>query len=306
MPDIISIKRLTKSYNKVKAIDELNLSVKSGEFFGFLGPNGAGKTTTIRILTGVIVPDYGEATISGLSLNQKQQIAQIIGVIPESRGFYAWMTADEYLKYFCDIYKIKPAQQKETIESLLGKVGLQSNRDKPIGAYSRGMKQRLGLARALINNPRILFLDEPTLGLDPQGQEGINNLLKNLNKSGVTIFLSSHLLHEVSFLCDRIAILNKGKLVVEGTIDELRQKSKLTESFRIKIQGDIKLNDNAEFAGRIKQLKQQGIIIEFLFNGNITEANRLIGELQMKGAQIIEFLTEGDNLTDLFLNLTKN
>ncbi len=227
--DIISAENLSKSYGATKAVDQLHLHIRKGEFFGFLGPNGAGKTTTIRMLTGILEPDHGKIAIDNYPSEDKLQIAKIIGVVPESRGFYEWMTAVEYLGFFSDLYGIAGKKKEERIASLLAEVDLTKRKNSRIGTYSRGMKQRLGLARALINNPRVLFLDEPTLGLDPQGQEDIQRLLKKLNVEGVTIFLSSHLLNEVSNLCSRIGIINNGKMITEGTIDEIRQKSKMKD-----------------------------------------------------------------------------
>ncbi|MBU6500658.1 MAG: ABC transporter ATP-binding protein [Patescibacteria group bacterium] len=239
MPDIIAAENLSKSYGSNKAVDGLNLHIKKGEFFGFLGPNGAGKTTTIRIITGILKPDSGTVAIDGNASGDKQKIAQTIGVIPESRGFYDWMTAVEYLGFFADLYGIAGKEKEGRINSLLTEVDLLKRKHSRIGTYSRGMRQRLGLARALINNPQILFLDEPTLGLDPQGQEDIQLLLKKLNTKGVTVFLSSHLLNEVSNLCSRIGIINNGVLIAEGTVNELREKTKLDKD---KTLTDIFLN----------------------------------------------------------------
>lgn len=224
MTKIISAKNLYKSYGREPAIKDLSLEIEAGEFFGFLGPNGAGKTTTIRMLTGIIKPDQGKILIDDMA-DDRINIAKIIGVIPESRGFYDWMTAGEYLMFFAKLYNVPKPEQR--IKELLDQVSLTSRKASKIGTYSRGMKQRLGLARALVNSPKILFLDEPTLGLDPQGQEDIQKLLKNLNSQGVTIFYSSHLLNEVSNLCTRIGIINHGSLVAQGTIAELQQQTKL-------------------------------------------------------------------------------
>jgi ABC-type multidrug transport system ATPase subunit len=229
MQEIVSVQNLSKSYGFTKAVDELNLHINQGEFFGFLGPNGAGKTTTIRMLTGIIMPDHGEITISGYPSTAKESIARMIGVIPEGRGFYEWMTADEYLRFFADLYSVAREQQEDLVTSLLAEVDLLKRRRSRIDTYSRGMKQRLGLARALINTPRLLFLDEPTLGLDPQGQEDIQRLLKRLNEKGVTIFLSSHLLDEVASLCTRLGIINHGTLIADGTLDELREQTNLKD-----------------------------------------------------------------------------
>ena len=223
MEEIISIKNLDKSYGLTKAVDNLTLSVSRGEFFGFLGPNGAGKTTTIRMITGIMEPDSGSVEVAGLSHGEKSDAHKFIGVVPESRGFYDWMTGEEYLLFFAELYQI--AGSREKVAKLLEETDLLKNKNKKIGAYSRGMKQRLGLARALVNDPKILILDEPTLGLDPQGQEDIKNLLKKLNLAGVTIFYSSHLLPEVENLCTKVAIINQGKLVAQGTIEELKKRA---------------------------------------------------------------------------------
>jgi ABC-2 type transport system ATP-binding protein len=228
--DIIVAENVSKSYGGRKAVDDLTLHVLDGEIFGFLGPNGAGKTTTIRLLTGILKPDRGTISIDRRSLSQqKKEVAQVIGVVPESRGLYNWMTATEYLHFFGHLYGLKEELLSERVEALLSQVGLLKRKHSVIGTFSLGMRQRLGLARALINNPKILFLDEPTLGLDPQGQEDIQKLLKKLNAEGVTIFLSSHLLNEVSNLCTRIGIINKGRLVAEGTIDELGKMTNLSD-----------------------------------------------------------------------------
>jgi ABC-2 type transport system ATP-binding protein len=230
MTDIIVAENLSKSYSGKKAVDDLSLHVKEGEFFGFLGPNGAGKTTTIRMLTGILRPDQGTIAIDSHALpREREKIAQIIGVMPESRGFYDWMTAYEYLSFFGRLYGITGDKLEKRVDSLLLQVDLQNRKYSKVGTFSFGMRQRLALARAIINSPRILFLDEPTLGLDPQGQEDIKKLLKNLNGAGVTIFLTSHLLDEVSSLCSRIGIVNRGKLVAEGTVDELRKRTGLRD-----------------------------------------------------------------------------
>jgi ABC-2 type transport system ATP-binding protein len=229
MADIIVAENLTKSYGKNVAVDKLNLQVKEGEFFGFLGANGAGKTTTIRMLTGILNPDFGKAFIDQLPSEKKKDISQIIGVVPESRGFYDWMTGAEYLSFFANIYGLGGKEAGARVENLLSQVGLTGKKNSRIATYSRGMRQRLGLARALINNPKVIFLDEPTLGLDPQGQVDVKNLLKKLNNEGTTIFLSSHLLDEVSSLCSRFGIISKGRLVAEGTLDDLRKAANMPD-----------------------------------------------------------------------------
>jgi ABC-2 type transport system ATP-binding protein len=225
--NILTAKNLGKAYGSNQAVDDLTFELAPGEFLGFLGPNGAGKTTTIRMLTGMLPPDRGEISIAGFSNGSRIEIARVIGVMPESRGFYEWMTAKEYLRYFTQLYDIN--NPDKTITELLDKVGLIGRKDSMIGAYSRGMKQRLALARALVNDPKILFLDEPTLGLDPQGQEDIKQLLRDMNRNGVTIFFSSHLLDEVAALCSRFIIINRGKMAATGAIADLQRQAQNPE-----------------------------------------------------------------------------
>jgi ABC-2 type transport system ATP-binding protein len=227
MESIINAQHITKTYGQIPAVLDLSIQVKAGDFFGFLGPNGAGKTTTIRMLTGILAPDHGTMTINGKDISKRQELSRVIGVLSESRGFYDWMTGEEYLSFFADLYSL--ADKKKIVTDLLDTVGLAERKNTRIATYSRGMKQRLGLARALVNNPKIIFLDEPTLGLDPQGQEDIHNLLKKLNQQGVTIFFSSHVLSEVADLCSIIAVINKGRLVAQGTMPELQKKTGSTD-----------------------------------------------------------------------------
>ncbi len=203
MQEVISVTNLSKSYGAAKAVDDLSFSVGKGEFYGFLGPNGAGKTTTIRILTGIMNPDSGKILINGTP--DRKEYVRFLGVMPESKGYYDWMTGYEYLEYFSRLYNI--ANYQSRVNDMLNMVNLTARKNSRVGTYSRGMKQRLGLARALLHQPQILFLDEPTLGLDPQGQKDIHILLQQLNKEGVTILFSSHLLNEVSELCSRIGII---------------------------------------------------------------------------------------------------
>jgi ABC-2 type transport system ATP-binding protein len=221
----IHCSNLTKFYGKFPAVNSLSINVNSGDIFGFLGPNGAGKTSTIRMLCGLILPSSGNGKVAGLDIvKDSRKIRRIIGLLPESSGFYNWMNAEEYLYYFAQLYKIETRIAKIRVKDLLEKVGLAAKSFVPIGYFSRGMRQRLGLARTLINEPKIILLDEPTLGLDPKGQQDIQKILLNLNREkDVTVFLSSHALSEVSSICNRIAIVNRGRLVAQGSIEELRE-----------------------------------------------------------------------------------
>jgi ABC-2 type transport system ATP-binding protein len=228
---IISVENLVKKYNGHTALDGLNFNVEAGDIFGFLGPNGAGKTTTIRILITMIKADSGNVLIDGHDIFQEPLVVKrIINALPESNGYYEWMTASEYLEFFSNLYEEKAS--KQDIYKLLEVVGLHGKEDHLIRSYSRGMKQRLGIARALINSPKLLFLDEPTNGLDPKGRRDIHDLLIDLNqKNSTTIFLSTHLLDDVERLCNRIAIINYGKIVKTGELNSMKGKGTIEDIF---------------------------------------------------------------------------
>jgi ABC-2 type transport system ATP-binding protein len=228
---IISVENLVKKYNGHTALDGLNFSIEAGDIFGFLGPNGAGKTTTIRILTTMIKADSGNVLIDGHDIFREPLVVKrIINALPESNGYYEWMAASEYLKFFSNLYEEKAS--KEDIHKLLEVVGLQGKEGHLIRSFSHGMKQRLGIARALINSPKLLFLDEPTNGLDPQGRRDIHDLLIDLNqKHSTTIFLSTHLLDDVEILCNRIAIINYGKIIKIGEINKMKGQGTIEDIF---------------------------------------------------------------------------
>ncbi|WP_391119727.1 ABC transporter ATP-binding protein [Psychrobacillus sp. L3] len=224
---MIQTRDLTMEYpNGFTAVNRLSLHVKEGDIYGFLGPNGAGKTTTIRMLDGLLKPTAGEVLIQGKSvIRNEREIRKMIGVLPESHGYYNWMTGAEYLLFFAQLYGVSKSKQKERVETVLHLVGMTSKANIPIGQYSRGMRQRIGIAKTIIHEPVIIFLDEPTLGLDPQGQRDIQMILHDLNKKhGVTIFITSHLLKEISEICNRVAIVKEGNLIEEDYLDSLLNK----------------------------------------------------------------------------------
>jgi ABC-2 type transport system ATP-binding protein len=243
---------LTKSYGGRPALDGLSLSVEEGDIFGFLGPNGAGKTTTIRILAGLLVPTGGRARVAGVDVSKDPRaVKRVVGVLPENQGYYPWMTGEEYLAYFGRLYGV--ADPRSRARSLLEAVGLARRGRTPVGGYSRGMRQRLGIARAMVHSPRVLFLDEPSLGLDPRGQREINELIRRLNREdGLTVFLSSHLLSEIENLCTRFAIVREGRLVAEGGRAQL--EARLGKSRRLSL-GVSDPERALELAGAVRGIR---------------------------------------------------
>jgi len=226
MAAVIETHELTKIYGRQKAVDRLTFEVRQGEIFGFLGPNGAGKTTTILMLLGLSEPTSGSSHVLGFDpVREPLKVKERVGFMPESIGFYDDMTARQNLQYVARLNSLPDSVSKKRIDDALEKVKLANEANKPVGAYSRGMRQRLGIAEVLIKNPKLIILDEPTMGLDPEGINSTLDLIKLLSvEEGISVLLCSHLLHQTQKVCDRVGILNRGSLVAKGTIEELSRE----------------------------------------------------------------------------------
>ena len=237
---VVEIENLTKDYEvgfwrkrKVRALDGLSLKVEGGEIFGFLGANGAGKTTTLKLLMRLIYPTAGRARILGRDINDVQMHARI-GYLPENPYFYDYLTARELLNYCAELFGYNRKERDRRTRELLSRVHLdEKSWDKQLRKYSKGMLQRVGLAQARVNDPEIVFLDEPMSGLDPIGRREVRDLIASLRAQGTTVFMCSHILSDIEVLCDRVAILNKGRLADTGTLEELRARE--GDSGRIEI-----------------------------------------------------------------------
>ncbi|UUX92561.1 ABC transporter ATP-binding protein [Methanoplanus endosymbiosus] len=218
---MIEFKNLTKTYNGINAVDNLSLTIENGEIFGLLGPNGAGKSTTILMLCGLIQPTSGECLIDGVEVSKNPvEVKRNIGYMPEDVGFYPNLTAMQNLTFFAKLYDMKPDLREKKIPELLELVGL-SGVEKLVGGYSKGMRQRLGIAKALINDPSVVILDEPTANLDPQGVSDYRKIIRQISDSEKTVLVSSHILSEVSKVCSDVGIMQEGKLVHRGSWQEL-------------------------------------------------------------------------------------
>ncbi len=222
----ITVNNLTKVFHSdflrkpILAVDNLSFSVEEGEIFGFLGPNGAGKTTTIKILVGLLKPTSGSAKILGIDISDVNS-HEFIGFLPEMPNFYDYLTGYELMDYFSRLFNLRGSHRIKRIEELLRLAGVWEARNQPLRSYSKGMLQRIGIAQALINDPKLLILDEPMSGLDPIGRKDVRDLILSLKEQSKTIFFSTHIIPDVELICDKIAILNKGKLISIGKLDEL-------------------------------------------------------------------------------------
>ncbi|MDR1166803.1 MAG: ABC transporter ATP-binding protein [Deltaproteobacteria bacterium] len=227
---VIETRELTRRYGRETVVDKLNLAIYPGEIFGFLGPNGAGKTTTLLMLLGLSVPSAGEARVLGVDpVQEPLKVKSQVGYLAENMGFYGDLTARENLSFVAELNKLPPGFARK-VDEVLELVGLKAAADKPVGEFSRGMRQRLGLAEVLVKDPKVIFLDEPTLGLDP---EGINTMLDLITRlpveRGLTVILSSHLLHLVARVATRVGILQKGVLLAQGSIKSLAEEAQVPE-----------------------------------------------------------------------------
>ena len=221
----IVCRNLTKRFGSLTAVDNMNLVVNAGELFGFLGPNGAGKTTTIRMITGLIHPTEGTALVGGFDIRTHPlQAKNVFGYIPDNPFLYEKLTGREFLNFMADLYSVKIPDRPGRINDLLRLFALENKGDELIQGFSRGMRQKIALAGALIHTPQVIFLDEPTVGLDPQSARTMQDILKELCRRGTTVFISTHILDIAERMCDRVAIVNKGCLIAQGTVEELRAK----------------------------------------------------------------------------------
>lgn len=294
---------LTRFFGNLTAVDDLTLAVKEGEVIGLLGPNGAGKTTTIRMLTGMIQPTSGYATVSGLRTDQQvEQLHEIIGLLPEVPGFYDRFSGKRNLEYFAGFYPL--LDYRSQVEKYLKLIGLWERRHDKVGTYSKGMKHRLAIARALLHEPKVLFFDEPTVGLDPEAAKEVRDLISKLREAGRTIFLSTHNLGEAELLCDRVAIINT-KLLAIDTTDQLRHRF-----FRRQIMVQLESLDTrlVEIINNLSFVKEMSYEDNRLFL-QLTESehNRpeLVRTIVEAGGRIVEVSEQQYPLEEVYLKLIR-
>jgi len=233
---MIETKSLSKYYGDLAAVTDLNLTIQDGDIFGFIGPNGAGKTTTMRVLVTLLEPTRGKAFINGLDVTKKgKQVRRLVGYMPDFMGVYDDLKVFEYLEFFAAAFGIDRRKRKSIVDGVLELTDLQSKRSAAVDSLSRGMQQRLGLARVLIHDPKVLILDEPASGLDPRARIEIRELLRELKRMGKTIMISSHILSELEEICDHIGIIEHGQLVFSGTLEEIHPRLGIQSKVRVKV-----------------------------------------------------------------------
>ena len=298
-----------RRYGSLVAVDELSFAAGEGEILGVLGPNGAGKTTAIRVLTTILEPTHGTFSVAGVPHTRPVEIRRRIGVLPESAGYPERQTGDEYLRYHARLYGHSRESARTVAAALLAELGLAERRNSLIAGYSRGMRQRLGIARALVNEPRVVFLDEPTLGLDPAGQRQILGTVRRIAaERGATVLLSTHLLAEVEETCSRVLILNRGRIAAQGTVDEVTRRAAAPRTARLLVAGDQADRAIAALAGApgVERAAaangQPGRLTVTL--GDTAGVEEALRALLDAGIPIASFELEGARLSDAFLAMT--
>jgi ABC-2 type transport system ATP-binding protein len=313
MSAVVEAHGVRKEYGGLVAVEDLTFAVERGEILGVLGPNGAGKTTAIRVLTTILAPTRGTFAVAGVPNTRPADIRQQIGVLPESAGYPERQTGEEYLRYHARLFGHSKESARAVAAALLAEAGLTASARSSIGSYSRGMRQRLGIARALVNEPQVLFLDEPTLGLDPSGQRQVLALMRrSARERGATVLLSTHLLGEVEETCSRVLILNRGRLAAEGTVAEVSRQAAAPRSARLRVEADsmpVALRILAGVRGIRATEPADGqpgtLALALEDDQGTTLMNSALSALGDGGVPVLFFELEGARLSDAFLAMTE-
>jgi ABC-2 type transport system ATP-binding protein len=304
---MIETHELTKMYGELYALNRLNLTLNQGDVYGFIGPNGAGKTTTMRILATLLNPSWGEATVCGYSIyTGSKEIRRVIGYMPDFFGVYDDMKVIEYLEFFASAYRIKGAARRKICEEVLELVDLTYKRDALVTSLSRGMTQRLGLARTLLHDPQVLLLDEPASGLDPRARIEMRALLKELRAMGKTILVSSHILPELADICNKIGIIEQGCLLVNGEVTEVMRRVRTDIVLNIAVTD--RLTDAAnmlEGQPEVENVQDKNGVLIVKLNEGVNQYGFLANRLIEQGFELTLFKEDEINLETAFMHLTK-
>ncbi|MDD3269456.1 MAG: ABC transporter ATP-binding protein [Syntrophomonadaceae bacterium] len=303
---MLVLENLCKNYGKFVAVDNLSLQVNEGSIFGFVGPNGAGKTTTMKILATLLRPSSGRAWIAGEEVSSRpKQIRQLVGYMPDFFGVYDDLKVEEYLDFYSASYGIPMLQRKKIINELLELMDLSHKREAYVDSLSRGMKQRLCLARCLVHDPALLILDEPASGLDPRARVEVREILKELKAMGKTIIISSHILPELTEMCSHVGIIEAGKMVASGTVEQIVNRSQSTQVLEIRV-----LDQLEETRAVLQDLGYTAAIgerntLEMPFTGDEREMHHILAALFAAGIPLVSFAESRNNLENIFMELTK-
>lgn len=297
---------LTKRYGELIALSNLNLEIEQGDAFGFIGPNGAGKTTTIKILSTLLKPTWGEARIDGLSVGpvNARQVRSVIGYVPDFFGSYEDMVVKEYLEFFASAYDINGQQRKSVMDDVLALTDLTHKAEADVNSLSRGMQQRLSVARVLLHDPKVLLMDEPASGLDPRARIEMRELLKELHRMGKTILISSHILLELADLCNKVGIIEQGELKFVGTTDEMLEKARTGNIVHVTVDRTDAAAETLRQMDGVVGVERGGVVLKVALDENHTAAD-VAGRLVHDGFRLMRLEEEQINLETAFMRLTK-
>lgn len=305
---MLKIENLTKKYGKFKAVDNISLEINEGEIFGFVGPNGAGKTTTFKMISTLLKATSGNIYLDGTEINHKnlKKVRSNIGYMPDFFGVYDKLKVNEYMDFYSDIAGFNRSEKVSIIKDLLELVDLTNKKNAYVDSLSRGMKQRLCLARCLIHNPKLLILDEPASGMDPRARVQMKEILRELKKMGKTIIISSHILPELSELCTNIGIIEGGKIVVNGSVEEIMHRAKGASVIRIEVLGEKeKCIRFLKEEPLVKSVIEEERYIEIEFSGELKEVSNLVKRVLDANIPVISFKPIENNLEDIFMEVTR-
>jgi len=304
---MIRIDRFTRMFGDSMAVMNLNMHVHAGDIFGFIGPNGAGKTTTMKFLATLLKPTAGNATVAGYSVTEVPELVRLVmGYMPDSFGVYDGMRVWEYLDFFAAAYRIHGQKRKQVVGDVMELLDLTGKKDDFVEALSRGMRQRLCLAKTLVHDPKVLILDEPASGLDPRARMEIKELLAELRKMGKTILISSHILSELADVCTRLGIIEKGKLVACGTVEEIKRSIKQHRILEIQVlDGVTQTKDILLSHPAVRDVDAYGQTFRVEFAGGIEDVAAVHRALIRGGVQVIWSKEQETNLEEVFLRVTK-
>jgi ABC-2 type transport system ATP-binding protein len=311
----VEVKGVTRAFGTLRAVDAASFSFGSGEVYGFIGPNGAGKTTTLRILGTLDVPTDGDAFVDGVSVvSYPDKARRVLGFMPDSLDAYKDVTVAEYVDFFARAYGLIGEPKRRRIAQVMDFTDLEVLKDKLTDALSKGMKQRLSLARALINDPEVLLLDEPASGLDPRARVELRELIRLLGEQGKAILVSSHILSELSEMCDGVVIIERGRILAEGKVSDVEKLLRGHQRLAIEVVTDEASSAGADFARLERFLLEQpgvsevsvsGSVLGCSYNGTAAGRAELLGAMIGAGFRISQFQVEEKDLEDIFLQITK-
>ncbi|HES58710.1 MAG TPA: ABC transporter ATP-binding protein [Firmicutes bacterium] len=306
---MIEVRNLAKHYKRVRAVDGISFRVEEGDIFGFIGPNGAGKTTTIKILATLLLPTSGVASVGGYDVvSDSDKVRQMLGYMPDYFGVYNDLLVWEYLDFFAAAYKIPRTRRVGIIDDVLQLTDLVVKKDSFVAELSKGMKQRLCLARTLIHNPKVLILDEPASGLDPRARIEMRELLKELKNMGKTVFISSHILTELSDFCNKVGIIEAGKMVVSGDVDEILKAVSQGQLVTVRVpkgQTDTVISAVRSHAQVLEARALDDDEVELHFDGAADDLPGLMQHLLGAGVKVLSFKESVNSLEDIFMKVTK-